>query len=106
MPVCPKCGVSFSYTEVHVCEGYDRTKLWWMVSVAGGMLIGGLVGGLLGDRIGLLSGLSRPGWFWIGSYFFQPPVPIAPILGAVIGAIVTTVAVIAILARVTSKPKA
>jgi len=108
MPVCPKCRMSFTYAEAHVCGGYDHSKLWWMASVAGGALIGGLVGALVGERLGFLYGFVRPSgrWLWLGALFSLSVVPVDSILGAVIGAIVATVAVIAILARVSSRPKA
>jgi hypothetical protein len=102
--------MSFTYTEAHVCEGYDYTKLWWMASVAGGALVGGLVGG----RLGLLYGFSvvargcegraaSNNLCWLSGIF---TVPGFTAIGAMIGVLVSTVVVIVILARVNSRPKA
>src|SRR2546430_916228 len=98
MPVCPKCRMNFAYSEPHVCEGRDYTKVWSIVSIAGGALIGGPFGLLYGLSIvrqacdkqdaGNLCG-------FVPSYF----VPGYVLIGAVIGGFVATVAAIPFMSR-------
>lgn len=62
MAVCPRCGVPFSYADLHVCEGRDKTKLWSLAAVG----LGAILGGPLASRTPIsfcdkrVSGLMRP----------------------------------------------
>jgi hypothetical protein len=47
MATCPKCGMSFAYTESHICAERDWTKAWLLAAVAAGALSGGAVGEFL-----------------------------------------------------------
>jgi len=98
MATCPKCRMSFSYTEPHVCEGRDYTKLWSIVVAAGGALVGAPVGVLCGNSLiraacakpdaGNLCGL-------VPSFF----VPGYAIVGASLGALAASALVIVIVHR-------
>jgi len=102
MPICPKCGASFSYTETHVCEGRDKTKIWWLASAA----VGALVGALIGGQLGLLYGNSvvrqaceKPDAGNLCGLTSAPFLPLDIVIGAVIGSSVAAFAVVVLLGR-------
>ncbi len=90
--------MNVAYSETHVCEGRDFSKIWLMVSVAAGALVGGPLG--LSWSLSIvrqacdkpdasnLCGLAP-------SYF----VPGYVLIGAVIGALIATAAVILFMGR-------
>ena len=98
MPTCPKCGMNFSYSDTHVCEGRDYTKVWFMVFVACGALAGGPLGLWYGRTI-IGRACEKPNASnlcgFVPSYF----VPGYVVIGAVIGALIATVAVIQFMGR-------
>jgi hypothetical protein len=50
MALCSKCGLPFSYAEPHICEGRDRTKLWFLSTALIAAIAGAIVGGALGHE--------------------------------------------------------
>jgi hypothetical protein len=98
MPVCPKCGVPFSYTETHVCEGRDRTKLWSLASVAIGAVIGGPFG-LWDVNSVIQQACEKPDATNLCGLTSTPAIPFYIAIGAVIGASVAAFAVVLISAR-------
>jgi hypothetical protein len=91
MPTCPRCRMTFAYSETHVCEGRDLARIWSMVSVAAGALAGGASGLLYGLSI-VRQACDNPGagnLCGLGPSYF---VPGYGLIGAVIGALVATVA--------------
>ncbi len=96
MAICPKCGAPFSYSEIHVCEGRDITKLWSLASVAIGVLIGAPIGG----RAGLLYANSliadacgKPDASNLCGLPLTPSIPLYVITGAMMGASIVALAV-------------
>jgi hypothetical protein len=98
MPVCPKCGVPFSYTETHVCKGRDRTKLWSLASIAMGAVIGGPVGLLYAKSV-IQQACKKPDATNLCGLTSAPAIPFYIAIGAVIGASVAALAVVLILGR-------
>jgi hypothetical protein len=98
MPVCPKCGVPFSYTETHVCEARDKTKIWLLTSVAVGALVGGPFGLLYGNSI-VRQACEKPDASNLCGLTSAPTVPFWIVIGAVIGASVAAFAVVVLLGR-------
>ena len=98
MPVCPQCGVPSSYTETHVCVGRDRTKLWLLVSVAAGALVGGPLGLLYGNSV-VRQACERPDASNLCGLTSAPAVPFYIVIGAVVGAAVAAFAVVVLLGR-------
>jgi hypothetical protein len=96
MPVCPKCGVSFSYTETHLCEGRDKTKMWWLASVAIGALAGGPLGLLYGKSV-VVQVCGKPDAGNLCGLMSAPAVAFYITIGAAIGASVAALAVLVIL---------
>jgi hypothetical protein len=104
MAICPKCGMSLTYTDDHVCEGRDHTKLWLLASVAGGAFVGaslGLLRDLSISRQVLRGACGQPGagnLCGFPAFTATPGVfPIYTALGAVIGAMVAAVVIIAVM---------
>jgi cell division protein FtsX len=91
MPTCPKCRLNFAYSDTHVCEGRDYTKVWSFVTVAGGALVGGPLG-FLYSRSMVRQACEKPDASnlcgFVPSYF----VPGDILIGAVIGALVAGLA--------------
>ena len=98
MPVCPRCGVPFSYAETHVCVGRDRTKLWWLASVAAGALVGGALGLLYGNSA-VRHACERPDASNLCGLTSAPAVPFYLVIGAIVGASVAAFAVVVLLGR-------
>ena len=98
MPICPRCRMNVTYSEADVCERRDYAKVWLMVSVAGGALVGGPLGLLYGRSI-VGQACDKPDASnlcgLVPSYF----VPGYVLIGAVIGALVVTVAAILFMGR-------
>jgi len=99
MAVCPKCGLPFSYSDVHVCEGRDKAKLWLFATVA----IGSIVGAILGGRLGLVyvnsvirQACDKSGATNLCGLPIAPAVPFYVAAGAVIGASAAACAVVLI----------
>ena len=98
MATCPACRMTFAYSEPHVCDGRDYTKVWLMLSVAAGALVGGASGLWYGVSVigqackkpdaGNLCGM-------VPSYF----VPGHGLIGAVVGAFVAPVGVVLYISR-------
>jgi hypothetical protein len=98
MPVCPRCGVPFSYTEPHVCVGRDRNKRWLLASVAAGALAGGPLGLLCGNSV-VRQACERPDASNLCGLTSAPAVPFGIVIGAVVGASVAAFAVVVLLGR-------
>jgi hypothetical protein len=98
MPVCPKCGVPFSYTETHICEGRDRTKLWSLASVAMGAVIGAPVGLFYAKSV-IQHACAKPDATNLCGLTSARAIPFYIAIGAVVGASVAAFAVVLILGR-------
>src|SRR5262245_23352297 len=98
MPVCPKCGVLFSYTEPHVCEGRDRTKIRLLASVAVGALVGAPLGLLYGNSV-VRQVCARPNASNLCGVTSAPAVPFYIVIGAIVGASVAASAVAVLLGK-------
>ena len=98
MPVCPQCGVPFSYTEPHVCVGRDRNKLWLLASVAAGALVGGALGLLYGNSV-VRQACQRPDASNLCGLTSASAVPFYIVIGAVVGASVAASAVVGLLGK-------
>ena len=98
MPVCAKCGMSFSYTEAHGCEGRDTPKLWSLASVAVGAVVGGPLGLLYGNSV-VRSACEKPGASNLCGLTSAPTVPFYIAIGAVMGTAVAALAAVVILRR-------
>jgi len=106
MPVCPKCRMTFTYIEDHVCEGHDHTKIWLLVAVAGGALVGGPLGLLVGSLYGqyvIGQACSKPGatnLCGLSSSFAVPSYLVLGVaLGAVLGAAIAAIVITAVMGR-------
>ena len=97
MPVCPECGVPFSYTEIHVCEGRDKTKLWSVGSVVIGAVIGGPLGLIYANSV-IQQACAKPDATNLCGLTSAPAIPFYIAIGAVIGASVAAFAVVLTLA--------
>src|ERR1700680_648520 len=98
MPVCPRCGVPLSYHASPFCVGRDRTKLWLLASVAAGALVGGPLGLLYGNSV-VRQACERPDASNLCGLTSVPAVAFYIGIGAVVGASVAAVAVVALLGR-------
>jgi len=98
MPVCPTCGMPFSYTETHVCEGRDKTKIWLLALVAVGALVGAPLGRLYGLSV-IGQACDRPGAGNLCGMIDSFALPFYVVIGAVIGAAAAAFAVTVLLAR-------
>ncbi len=98
MAVCPKCGISFSYAETHVCEGTDRSKVWLIAAVGVGALAGAPFGRLFGNYIIGLA-CNRPDAGNLCGLFASLMVPVLVVAGAVVGASITAFALTIVLTR-------
>ena len=98
MSGCPRCGMPFSYTDTHVCEGRDKAKLWLLAALAVGAVIGGPLGLWYGD-FAIQSVCEKPDASNLCGLTSAPAVPFYIAIGAVIGATVAALAVVAILER-------
>ena len=98
MPICPKCRMTFAYSETHVCEGRDYAKVWSMVSIAGGALIGGPLGLLYGLSI-IRQACDKPDASNLCGFTPSYFVPGYVLIGAVIGALVATIAALLFMGR-------
>jgi hypothetical protein len=90
--------VLFSYTETHVCEPRDKTKIWLLASVAVGVLVGGPLGLLYGNSI-VREACERPDASNLCGLTSAPTVPFWIVIGAVVGASVAAFAVVALFGR-------
>jgi len=102
MAVCSKCGLPFSYTEPHRCEGRDRTKLWSLASVAVGAVGGGVGGAWLGLAYGhslMRAACQRPDATNLCGLSTLPAIPFYVVIGAVIGASIAAFAIVVTLRR-------
>jgi|SRR5215831_1131107 len=102
MPVCPTCGRPFSYTESHICEGRDKTKIWLLTLVAVGAVVGALIGGPLGLLYAnsvVRQACERPDATNLCGLTSAPFVPFYVMIGAVIGAASAALAVMVVLDR-------
>ena|SRR5258708_5229096 len=109
MAVCPKCQMTFTYTEDHVCEGHDRAKLWLMASVAGGAVVGGLLGLFYGLSHGRRACSEPDASNLCGlADIFAPPLalPLYVAVGAVIAILITGVAAVMISAVMSRRSRA
>lgn len=97
MAICPKCGLPFSITEGHICEGRDATKLWLLVTAAIGGLAGAIVGGLIGrayvDSL-IRQACEGPSATNLCGLTSAPALPFYVVIGAIIGAGVAACAVV------------
>jgi hypothetical protein len=98
MPVCPKCGTPFFYTEGHVCEGRDQTKLWLLALAAIGAIVGGPFGLFYGDSV-VRQVCEKPDASNLCGLAGAPTVPLYIVIGAVMGASLAACAVLMILGR-------
>jgi hypothetical protein len=98
MPVCPKCGTPFFYTEGHVCEGRDKGKLWSLAPAAIGAVVGGPLGLVYGDSV-IRQVCENPDAGNLCGLAAVPTVPFYIVTGAVLGASVATFAFLMILGR-------
>lgn len=92
MAVCPRCGVPFSYADIHVCEGRDKTKLWSLAAVGLGAILGGPLG-LSCTHFLLRQACLRPDATSLCGLMIVPFVPVYIAIGAVSGASIAAVAV-------------
>jgi hypothetical protein len=96
MAVCPKCGVAFSYTATHVCEGRDKSKVWWIATVVIGAFVGGPLGLLYGTSI-VRQACAQTDASNLCGFMSVPSVPSYIVLGAIIGASAAALSVAVIL---------
>jgi len=88
----------FSYRETHVSEGRDKTKIWWLASVAIGALVGGPLGLLYGQSV-VSQACGKPDASNLCGLMTAPSVPFYIAIGAIVGASVAAVTVVVILRK-------
>jgi hypothetical protein len=95
MAVCSKCGLPFSYTEPHVCEGRDKTMLWSLATAAVGAIVGGQLG-LTYARALIRQACDKPDATNLCGLTSAPAVPFYVVIGVAIGVTVGAFAVVLI----------
>jgi hypothetical protein len=98
MALCPKCRMTFAYSETHVCAGRDYTKVWLVGSVVGGALVGATLG-LLSGPLAVRQVCDRPGASNLCGLLPSLFLPGYVLIGAVTGALVAAAAVILVVRR-------
>ena len=88
----------FSYMDTHVCEGRDTAKLWLLAALAVGAVVGGPLGFWYGNSV-VRWACEKPDASNLCGLTSVPAVPLYIAIGALSGATIAALAVVAILGR-------